>query len=112
MNTGHFYFLNNQYFNDFPDHYLMHNKENINGQIHNRPCFYAFEDTSHKGLFWLVPISSQTSKYQTIYNSKIERYHKCDTIIFGDVFYYFFTTLLLVYYFFTGFLLVLKKDIV
>ena len=64
MNSGHFYFLNDQYFNDFSDPYLMQNKEKVNGQVHNRPCFYAFEDNSHEGLFWLVPFSSQTNKFK------------------------------------------------
>lgn len=85
MDTGHFYFLRNQYFIDFPDPYLMQNKEKVNGQTHNRPCFYAFEDVSSKGLFWLVPFSSQTNKFQSIYNTKIAKYHICDTIVFGDV---------------------------
>lgn len=85
MNNGHFYFLTDQYFIDFPDQFLMQNKERISGEIHERPCFYAFEDSSHKGLFWLVPFSSQTNKFQTIYNKKVQKYHKCDTIVFGDV---------------------------
>ena len=85
MDSGHFYFLNDQYFIDFPDQYLMQNKETINGQVHDRPCFYAFEDSSHPGLFWFVPFSSQTNKFQRIYNSKIAKYHRCDTIVFGNV---------------------------
>lgn len=85
MEDGHFYFLNNQYYVDFPDKYLMQNKEAIGGQIHNRPCFYGFEDSTHRGLFWMIPFSSQTNKFQKIYNSKISMYHRCDTIVFGDV---------------------------
>ena len=41
MDTGHFYFLSDQYFIDFPDSNLMQNKETINGQSHGRPCFYG-----------------------------------------------------------------------
>jgi len=37
------------------------------------------------GLFWVIPISSQVSKYIAIYNNKIQRHGKCDTIVFGDV---------------------------
>ena len=44
MKTGHFYYINDQYFVDFPDPYLMKNKETIDGQAHDRPCFYAFLD--------------------------------------------------------------------
>lgn len=85
MNSGHFYFLSQQYFDDFPDPYLMQNKERINGQLHDRPCFYAFEYTAHPGIFWLVPFSSQTNKFHKIYESKLEKYHRCDTIVFGEV---------------------------
>lgn len=84
MDTGHFYFLSDQYFIDFPDSNLMQNKETINGQSHGRPCFYAFQDMN-TGLFWVIPISSQVYKYTAIYNNKIQRHGKCDTIVFGDV---------------------------
>lgn len=42
MEIGHFYYIDDQYFIDFPDAYLMKNKENIDGETHDRPCFYAF----------------------------------------------------------------------
>lgn len=84
MNSGHFYYITDQYFVDFPDQYLMKNKETINNQSHDRPCFYAFEDTS-TNLFWMIPFSSQVQKYRKYYNSKIEKYKKCDTIAFGEV---------------------------
>lgn len=85
MDNGHFYFINDQYFIDFPDPYLMKNKEVINGQKHNRPCFYAFEDSNNKGLYWMIPFSSQTNKFHRIYSNKIAKYGKCDTIVFGKV---------------------------
>ena len=85
MDNGHFYFINDQYFKDFPDQYLMQNKETINGQVHDRPCFLVFEDNSHKGLFWMIPFSSQTNKFHNIFNSKVSKYGKCDTIVFGNV---------------------------
>lgn len=44
MIEGHFYYITDQYFIDFPDPYLMQNKETINGQAHDRPCFYALKD--------------------------------------------------------------------
>ena len=85
MNSGHFYFLKDQYFIDFPDRYLMKNKETCNGEVHDRPCFYAFEDSGHKGLFWLIPFSSQTQKFRKVYNDKIRKFGRCDTIVFGEV---------------------------
>ena len=44
INSGHFYYIVDQYFVDFPDIYLMKNKETINGEVHDRPCFYAYKD--------------------------------------------------------------------
>lgn len=58
MEIGHFYYLNDQYFIDFPDTKLMQNKETINGQAHDRPCFYAFQD-ANTGLYWMIPFSSR-----------------------------------------------------
>ena len=58
----------------------MRNKERVDGQPHDRPCFYAFRDES-TGLYWMIPFSSQVEKFRGYYNSKIERYGKCDTIL-------------------------------
>ena len=84
MNIGHFYYLTDQYFIDFPDNMLMQNKEILNGQAHDRPCFYAFQDAS-TGLYWMIPFSSQVDKYRKYYNNKMELYKRCDTIVFGKV---------------------------
>lgn len=84
MDIGHFYYLSDQYFLDFDDDYLMRNKENINGQLHDRPCFYAFLD-KNTGLYWMIPISHNVQKYRTYYNQKVQKYGNCDTIVFGYV---------------------------
>ena len=84
MDAGHFYFLSNQYFVDFPDPYLMQNHETINGILHGRPCFYTFKDGT-TGLYWMIPFSSRTIKFRKIYHDKIQKYGKCDTILFGYV---------------------------
>lgn len=84
MEHGHFYYINDQYFIDFSDDKLMQNKETFNAISHDHPCFYAFTDNS-TGLFWLIPFSSQTKKFKDIYNKKVARYGKCDTITFGEV---------------------------
>lgn len=84
MNVGHFYYLKDQYFIDFPDQYLMKNRERINGIFHDRPCFYAFQDRN-TSLYWLIPFSSQVSKFRAIYQSKINKFNQCDTIVFGNV---------------------------
>ena len=84
MDKGHFYYINDQYFIDFPDTMLMKNKETISGQPHDRPCFYAFED-QRTGLYWLIPFSSQVAKYRRYYNTNLQKYKCCDTITFGEV---------------------------
>ena len=84
MINGHFYYITDQYFIDFPDPYLMQNKETLNGQAHDRPCFYAFEDET-TGIYWMIPFSSQTNKFRRIYNNKLQKYNRCDTILFGKV---------------------------
>ena len=82
--AGTFYFVSDDYFLDFPDQYLMRNKETVNGQQHRRPCFYAFED-ANTGLLWMIPFSSQVQKYHHHANSKTQKYGRCDTILFGRV---------------------------
>lgn len=84
MDAGHFYFLANQYFIDFPDRRLMSNKETVNASPHDRPCFCAFQDKK-TGLFWLIPISSQLAKFRRIYQDKVNKRGRCDTIDFGYV---------------------------
>lgn len=85
MEKNVFVFLSDDYFVDFPDDKLMKNKEAINGQLHDRPCYYAFQAKENTEIFWVVPFSSQIEKYRRIYDSKIAKYHKCDTILFGKV---------------------------
>ena len=71
MEVGHFYYIDDSYFVDFPDPYLMKNKETVYGKVHDRPCFYTFQDNS-MGIYWMIPFSSQVSKFKKIYNSKIQ----------------------------------------
>ena len=54
IKDGIFYFVNDQYYVDFPDINLMKNKELIGGIEHNRPSFYSIVD-SRTGLYWLIP---------------------------------------------------------
>ncbi|MEG6612860.1 hypothetical protein V6C42_08395 [Pseudoclostridium thermosuccinogenes] len=84
MQVGNFYFLDDSYFTDFRDEKLMGNKETVQNTLHDRPCFYAIYDES-TSLYWLIPISSKVSKFKSIYQDKINRYGKCDTIAFGYV---------------------------
>lgn len=84
MTEGHFYFLSDQYFSNFSDSKLMSNKETAKGISHDRPCFCAFQD-GKSGIFWLIPISSQIQKFRCIYQNKVNKYGRCDTIDFGYV---------------------------
>jgi hypothetical protein len=84
METGHFYFLSNDYFVDFPDPNLSQNKPAVDGKFHNRPCFYAFADVSTE-ICWMVPVSSKVEKYKREYAKKFERFGKCDTLAFGEI---------------------------
>lgn len=43
MEVGHFYYIEDSYFVDFPDPYLMKNKETINGQVYDRLVFIHFK---------------------------------------------------------------------
>lgn len=80
MNIGHFYFLKPKYFLDYPSSTLMNNRAELDMQEHKRPCFCAF--TENNSIFWLVPISSKVDKFEKVYQEKIKRYGKCDTIDF------------------------------
>lgn len=80
MDAGHFYFIKDRYFADFPDPFLMQNK----GPSHDRPCFYAFQGSS-QGLYWMIPFSSKVDKFKAVYQTKINRYGRCDTIDFGFI---------------------------
>lgn len=84
MNKGYFYYIEDRYFQEFNDPYLMKNKEKIKGQDHDRPCFYAFQDVS-TSLFWMIPISSQVEKFKELYDVKVKKYKICDTLAFGEV---------------------------
>lgn len=48
-----------------------------------RPHYYAIKDAKNNGLYWMIPISSQTEKFERVIQKKIEKYGKCNTIIIG-----------------------------
>lgn len=85
MSQAQLYFLSDQYYQDFPDNKLMQNKDVVNGVPHNRPCFFAFEDSKISDIYWIVPISSKYEKYKRIEQDKIKKYGCCNTIRFGTV---------------------------
>lgn len=78
-----FYFLTEDYFDDFPFPGLMINKPSKGGKPHGRPCFFAFPDTDNPQIYWLVPISSRIEKYEKIAKKHGKRYSNSSTISFG-----------------------------
>jgi hypothetical protein len=85
MEKGQFCFLSDQYYVDFPDKYLMRSTEIIGNASHRRPCFFVFQDNVNENILWLVPISSKYKKYKDLYDKKVEKYGRCNTIRFGVV---------------------------
>lgn len=84
MEIGCFYFISPQYFQDFSNTNLMQNKPKSDGHEHNRPAFMAIKGIS-KDIYWVVPISSKVDKFTRIYQNKVQKYGKCDTIDFAYV---------------------------
>ena len=68
-------------------YFIMKNKKNGN----KRPCYYCFKSKEYNNIIWFIPVSTKISKYQKIYNYKIEKQIKLgkkpsiDTIVFGNI---------------------------
>lgn len=84
MEKGHFYFIQDAFFEEFESQSLMSNKEMTDGNEHNRPSYFAFQDKK-TSLYWLIPISSKIEKYHKLYKEKTSDGKICDTIVFGKV---------------------------
>lgn len=82
VQSGYFYFIKDNFFEEIKDKELMGNKENG----HMRPCYYCFKDNRDNGLYWFIPVSSKIEKYEAIYDKKRERYKRVDTIVFGYIY--------------------------
>lgn len=68
-----FYTIKDQFFVDFPDPYLKGNK----GE--HRPHYFALTDPK-TGLLWMIPMSSQTEKYQGIIDKRESKGQPCDIL--------------------------------
>lgn len=80
MTEGNFYFIKNSFYDKFKKYNVSVNKENGNF----RPCFFSFADEKNPNIFWCVPISSKTNKYQSVYDKNIQKYGRCDFIEMGE----------------------------
>lgn len=72
--NGRLYFINDEFFDYIREKYLKANKETT-----KRPHYYVFTDTT-TSLLWVIPCSTQVSKYKDIINKKIEKHKKHDHI--------------------------------
>ncbi len=81
IEEGKFYFLKECFFETMKDANLATNKDNGN----KRPCYYCFRDKKEDELIWFVPISSKVNKYKKIYDEKLKKYKRVDTLVFGKV---------------------------
>ena len=70
--TG-FYIISDQFFIDMDEPYLKGNKEE------NRPHYYCFKD-GRRGVYWMIPLSSQVDKYRKIMRKNIEKRNTCDIL--------------------------------
>ena len=71
MKQGRFYFISDEFYEKHDkNHELMQNKETVGGKVVGRPCCMVFVDKYNPNIFWCVPISSNTDKYQNEYNKK------------------------------------------
>lgn len=86
MDKGKLYFIKDEFYDRFQGCGLSKNKNIADGKKHNRPCCYLFEFAGENAdIYWMVPISSKTQKYEEIYNKSIKKYGKCDSISFGYI---------------------------
>ena len=78
MAKWQFCFIDDTYYEKFPSLGIMENKhKDSDGKLRDRPCFFAFEDATHKGILGLILISSQYEKYKTVYDLNIAKYGRC-----------------------------------
>lgn len=89
IEVGKLYFVKDEFYERFNGYGLLGNKDEINGQKHGRPCCCLFGDSSfnntNNNIYWLVPISSQVTKYQSQFKKSIDKYKICDNISFGYI---------------------------
>lgn len=85
MTKEKFYFLSDEYCEQFKNHGVMSNKEVSDDGLHRRPCFYSVVDSKNPNIFWMIPISSQVEKYKELLEEKLKKYRVYDGLEFGYV---------------------------
>lgn len=93
MLKGQFCFIKPEFFEKYDkDNRLLQNKAATTEERHSRPCFFVFDDTQEKAIYWCVPISSRIEKYENIREHKLSKMRErgmenpvCHEIAFGKV---------------------------
>lgn len=73
MKERGFYVIKDSFFKDFPDPYLKGNKKE------RRPHYFALLDKK-TNLYWMIPMSSRATKYQSIMLSRQLSGKPCDIL--------------------------------
>ena len=76
---GYVYYVSDDYFNDVDDPCLMRNKSDG----HKRPC-YCCKQSEETGLYWMIPLSSQTLKFRDRFARSISKYGNCIGLVLGQ----------------------------
>ena len=71
---GNFYFISDEFFRKINDPFLKRNYD-----ITKRPHYFAVKDKETQ-LYWFVPCSSQTDKFERVIRKKQERRKPANTI--------------------------------
>ncbi len=73
--------MKDSFFKKINDKNILLNKDNGNKRL----CYYCFKDKDNQNLIWFIPISSKIEKYKRIYEYKLQKLKKVDTIVFGKI---------------------------
>lgn len=94
MLKAQFCFIKQDYFDKYDKEKLIpQNHEPLpGGELHNRPCFFIFDDSKERAIAWCIPISSKTEKYNNMREQKLLKMRErgetnpvCKEIAFGKV---------------------------
>ena len=85
MEIGHFYYIDDQYFKDFFRSLFDAEQEKVMDSYMIDHVFYAFQDSNTQLFLDDTIFITGFLKFKGIYNKKMQKYHRCDTIVFGEV---------------------------
>lgn len=79
IKAGYLYHIKDEFFDKVNDNGLLLNHE----KGKTRPTYFIIKDGD---ILWFIPLSSKIQKYRNIYNNKIRKYGRCDSILIEKVF--------------------------